>query len=176
MNRKVLSIIGVLVLIAVVSSCSSNPEKGLLDRYFNALSLKDNTTLRTMAITPATFAFTSYEILSVSEEVIQPYGLKDLADQEAELKKQLGAIAEYVGSCVFDLKNLDDGADPEKVNFYLNGEVVPYDPGCSKGIGWDWRDNKHDSVEFCPQICEEMGNQETSEITATFGCKTIEVI
>jgi hypothetical protein len=88
MNRKVLSILGVVLLIAVVSSCSSNPEKGLLDRYFNALSLNDNTTLRTMAIAPATFDFTSYEILTVSEEVINPFSLKDMDDHEKELKKQ----------------------------------------------------------------------------------------
>ncbi len=88
MNRKVLSIFGVALLIVVASSCSSNPEKSLLDRYFNALSLKDNTTLRTMAITPATFDFTDYEILNVSEEVIQTFDLKAMDDKEKELKQQ----------------------------------------------------------------------------------------
>lgn len=88
MNRKVLSFLGVVLLIAVVSSCSSSPEKGLLDRYFSALSMNDNMTLRTMAISPATFDFTSYEILAVSEEDIQPFSLKELDDKEKELKKQ----------------------------------------------------------------------------------------
>jgi len=31
MSRKVLSILGIVLLIAVVSSCSSNPEKTLLE-------------------------------------------------------------------------------------------------------------------------------------------------
>jgi hypothetical protein len=88
MNRKVLSILGVVLLIAVVSSCSSNPEKTLLDRYFNSLSMNDNTTLRTMAISPATFDFVSWEILQVSEEVVQSFGLKGLDDIEIELKKK----------------------------------------------------------------------------------------
>ena len=88
MSRKVLSIFGVILLIAVVSSCSSNPEQGLLDRYFNALSLSDNTTLRTMAISPATFDFTSWEIINVTEEVIQPFGLKAMDEQEKEYKKK----------------------------------------------------------------------------------------
>ena len=88
MNRKALSILCVVLLIAVVSSCSSNPEKTLLNRYFSALSLKDNPTLRTMAISPATFDFVSWEILNVSEEVVRPYGLKEMGDQENELKKQ----------------------------------------------------------------------------------------
>ena len=88
MNRKVLSILGIILVIAVVSSCSSNPERGLLDRYFNALSLNDNTTVRTMAISPATFDFVSWEILNVTEEVIRPFGLKALDDQEKEFKKK----------------------------------------------------------------------------------------
>jgi len=88
MNRKVLSILGVVLLIAAVSSCSSNPEKSLLDRYFGALSLKDNATLRTMAMSPATFDFVSWEILNVSEEVVKPFSLKDMDDAEKELKKQ----------------------------------------------------------------------------------------
>ena len=88
MNRKALSFLGVVLLIAVVSSCSSNPEKGLLDRYFSALRMNDNMTLRTMAISPATFDFTSYEILVVSEENIRPFALKELDDKEKELKKQ----------------------------------------------------------------------------------------
>jgi len=90
MNRRALSFLGVVLLIAVVSSCSSNPEKGLLDRYFSALRMNDNMTLRTMAISPATFEFTSYEILTVSEEDIQPFALKELDDKEKELKKQQG--------------------------------------------------------------------------------------
>ncbi len=88
MNRKALSFLGVVLLIAVVSSCSSNPEKGLLDRYFSALRMNDNMTLRTMAISPATFDFASYEILAVSEEDIRPFSLKELDDKEKALKKQ----------------------------------------------------------------------------------------
>jgi len=88
MSRKVLSILGIVLLIAVVSSCSSNPEKTLLDRYFNSLSMKDNMTLRTMAISPATFDFASWEIIGQSEEVVQPFGLKEMDDKAKELKKK----------------------------------------------------------------------------------------
>jgi len=87
MSRKVLSILGIVLLIAVVSSCSSNPEKTLLDRYFNSLSMKDNMTLRTMAISPATFDFASWEIIGQSEEVVQPFGLKEMDNKAKEFKK-----------------------------------------------------------------------------------------
>jgi len=88
MNRKVLSIFGVVLLVLAINSCSSNPEKGLLDRYFNSLAMKDTTTLSTMAISPAQFDFESYEIISISEEVVEPFALTDLAAKEDGLKKQ----------------------------------------------------------------------------------------
>lgn len=88
MNRKVLAIFGVLVLIGALSSCSSNPEKSLLDRYFNALSLKDAQTYSSIAIAPATFDFASWEIVAVSEEVVEEFKLAELATREADLKKQ----------------------------------------------------------------------------------------
>jgi hypothetical protein len=88
MNRKVLAIFGVLVLIGALSSCSSNPEKTLLDRYFNALSLKDAQTYSSIAISPATFDFASWEIVAVSEEVVEEFKLAEMAAEEADMKKQ----------------------------------------------------------------------------------------
>jgi hypothetical protein len=88
MNRKVLAIFGVLVLIGALSSCSSNPEKNLLDRYFNALSLKDAQTYSSIAIAPATFDFASWEIITVSEAVIEEFKLAELGAKEADMKKQ----------------------------------------------------------------------------------------
>ncbi|GAH25259.1 unnamed protein product, partial [marine sediment metagenome] len=55
MNRKILSILGMGLLIFTFYGCSSNPEQGLLDRYFNALSLDDVNTLSTMALEPVDF-------------------------------------------------------------------------------------------------------------------------
>jgi len=45
-------------------------------------------TLRTMAISPATFDFASWEIIGQSEEVVQPFGLKEMDDKAKELKKK----------------------------------------------------------------------------------------
>ncbi len=90
MNRKVISIFGVVLFILALNNCSSNPEQGLLDRYFNALSLNDIQTLSSMAIEPVTFEFDSWKITNVSEEVITPSPLADLNAKELELKKQVG--------------------------------------------------------------------------------------
>jgi hypothetical protein len=105
MNRKVLSILGVAFLIFALQGCSTNPEKGLLDRYFNALSLNDVTTLTTMAIEPVSFEFDSWDITSVSEEIIEPAKLPGLNTQELDLKKQ---VEDSVGITLDARDDLDD--------------------------------------------------------------------
>ena len=105
MNRKVLSILSLVLLVFALQSCSSNPEKGLLDRYFNALALNDITTLSTMAIEPVSFDFDSWSITSVSEEVIEPAKLPDTNARELELKK---SVEESVGITLDARDALDD--------------------------------------------------------------------
>jgi hypothetical protein len=105
MNRKLLSILGVGLLILTFTSCSSSPEQSLLDRYFAALSMKDNATLSTMAMSPMSFDFTSWEILSVSEEVVQPFALSEMNTKELELKKK---VEESVGITLDSRADLDE--------------------------------------------------------------------
>lgn len=107
MNRKILSILGMGLLVFTFYGCSSNPEQGLLDRYFNALSLDDVNTLSTMALEPVDFKFKSWKIVSVSEEVIKPAELFDMNATEQELKKKKD---ESVGVTLDAKAMLDDAA------------------------------------------------------------------
>jgi hypothetical protein len=105
MNRKILAVFGVVLLAVAFTSCSSNPEKGLLDRYFNALSLNDLTTLSTMAIDPVSIEFDSWELVSVSEEIVEPAKLPEMNQKELDLKKQQ---EESVGVTLDARAELDD--------------------------------------------------------------------
>lgn len=87
MSRKILSLIGLFLVMVFMQSCSSDPEKNLLDRYFQADSLGDVATLSSMAISPLSIKADSYEILSVTEEVIEPATLPDLNKKYLDLKK-----------------------------------------------------------------------------------------
>jgi len=89
MKKKIFSYLGMMVLILMIYSCSSHPEKGLLEKYFNAMSLNDTNTLSTMAIEPADFDFDSWEIANVSEESVDPFNLNELDQKEKELKKKV---------------------------------------------------------------------------------------
>ncbi|MDH7511442.1 MAG: hypothetical protein QHH14_00675 [Clostridiales bacterium] len=92
MRRKGLIIIGVISFLSVMitfQSCKSHPEKGLLERYFHAISLKDTMTMSTMAVEPQSIDVHTWEITSVSEEKVEPAKLPDLNKKELELKKKL---------------------------------------------------------------------------------------
>ncbi|MGB3862026.1 MAG: hypothetical protein WA915_08055 [Candidatus Aminicenantaceae bacterium] len=89
MDRKTLSLLAVILVLCFFCSCSSHPEETLLKRYFSALSLNDNTTLSTMALEPTDISAESWEVLNVSEEVVEPFKLSDMNKAELDFKKQL---------------------------------------------------------------------------------------
>ena len=89
MTRKTCSIIGIILLLSVLNSCSSPPEEGLLKRYFSALTMNDRMTLSTMAIEPISIDAQNWEIITVSEEVIEEFKLAEMDAAERELQKKL---------------------------------------------------------------------------------------
>jgi hypothetical protein len=72
MSRKILFLLGVFIVLVFMQSCSSDPDKSLLEKYFQADSLKDNATLSTMALAPISINADSHEIMSRTEDVIEP--------------------------------------------------------------------------------------------------------
>lgn len=91
MRKKVSLVIGLMVAFLVVTACSPAPEKGLLSKYFNAMTLNDNQTMASMALQPIQIELDSWEILNVGPESITPAVLADLNAKELELKKEVEA-------------------------------------------------------------------------------------
>ena len=113
MRRKgiiVLGAVAVLFILFSLQSCKSTPEKGLLRAYFHAVSLKDTTTMSTMAIEPTSIDVQSWDIVSASEEKIDPTNLVELGKAELEFKKKL---EEHVGP-VMDAEDALYGAQEEQ--------------------------------------------------------------
>ena len=112
MRRKGLVIICAVAALGVLfslQSCKSAPEKSLLGAYFHAISLKDTSTMASMAVEPVSIDAASWEIVSVSEEKIEPTNLVDLGKAEMEYKKNL---EEHVGP-VMDAEDALYGAQEE---------------------------------------------------------------
>jgi len=89
MDRKTLSLLAVILVLCFFYSCSSHPEEALLKSYFSALSLNDNATLSTIALEPTDISAKSWEIINVSEEVVEPFKLLEMNKDELDFKKQL---------------------------------------------------------------------------------------
>ncbi len=105
MLRKNLLVLGIILLLFVMQSCTSKPEKGLLTTYFHSDSMTDRTTMSTMALKPISIGATSWEITNVSEELIEPASLSALNQAELEFKKK---VEESVGITIGAKEELDD--------------------------------------------------------------------
>jgi len=113
MRRKGLVVLGalaVLFILFALQGCKSTPEKGLLGAYFSAISMKDTTTMSTMAVEPMSIDAASWKITSVSEEKIEQVNLVALGKAELEFKKKL---EEHVGP-VMEAEDALYGAQEEQ--------------------------------------------------------------
>jgi len=106
MRKKSLIVIGLVLVAFSLQSCSSDPERGLLKKYFNAVRYNDNSTMSSMALEPLTMDISGFDIVSVSPEKIEPAVLAALGAKEAELKKKL---EDHVGTTI-DAKDALDVA------------------------------------------------------------------
>jgi len=111
MRKKTLIVIGLLVAFFVVQGCTSKPEKGLLSRYFNAVTLNDNSTMATMALEPFQPDMVSWEIVSIGPENIVPASLPELNKVEIEAKKAQDAQIGPTIDADTLLKNAQDEKD-----------------------------------------------------------------
>ncbi len=111
MSRKILSLIGIFLVMVLMQSCSSDPTQNLLDRYFHACTLNDIDTLSSMAISPLSIKADSFEILSSTEEVISPATLPDLNTKYIDLKKQ---VEDSVGITLGTSDDLDNAKFEEE--------------------------------------------------------------
>ena len=88
MKRKSLCLIGVILLLFAMQSCTTRPEQSLLKRYFQAIAMNDTMTMSTMALEPIKLDVVSWEMVNVSEEIIEPASLPELDKKETEFKKK----------------------------------------------------------------------------------------
>ncbi len=87
MRKRTLIVIGVFVAFFVIQGCSSAPEKTLLKKYFNAVTLNDNDTMSSMALDPFQPELGSWSIVNIGPEKVEPASLPALNKAEIEAKK-----------------------------------------------------------------------------------------
>lgn len=99
----------------------------------------------------------------------------DAADPE-KLNQAFKTIANTVVSCVWDLKDPNALADPEKIQFYLDDQPVPQLDSpelCLTESGWVYTDNTRSTIEFCNDACAAVRSG-TETIKARYGCRGLD--
>jgi hypothetical protein len=91
MKKNIVYGLGLFLLVFMFTSCSAKPEEALLKSYFNAISMNDNQTMSSMAVDPLKIEADSWKITQVSEERVVPAALREMNQQEMDLKKQFDA-------------------------------------------------------------------------------------
>jgi hypothetical protein len=87
MRKKTLIVLGVFLAFFVIQGCTSAPEKTLLKKYFNAVTMNDNDTMSSMALEPFQPELGSWKIVSIGEEKVEPASLPQMNTAEIEAKK-----------------------------------------------------------------------------------------
>ncbi len=87
MRNKTLIVLGVFIAFFVIQGCTSAPEKTLLKKYFNAVTMNDNDTMSSIALEPFQPELGSWKVVSIGEEKIEPASLPALNAAEIEAKK-----------------------------------------------------------------------------------------
>lgn len=96
-----------------------------------------------------------------------------LAIDHQDIVEALEAIAAGLTTC--EVAFLEPGlqADPELVNFYLDGERVDRASGDDCREGWRWTDDSQRRVVFCGSACDALRSGDVDEVRATFGCTNL---
>jgi hypothetical protein len=100
-------------------------------------------------------------------------GAAIMADDPASIQAAFEAVTGAVSSCEFEIGEPDPSADPDLVNFYFDGDRVPFDADGLCDDGWLWVDEGHTRVRFCGPRCEALRDRDVAEVRATFGCPTL---
>jgi hypothetical protein len=98
------------------------------------------------------------------------------ANTAEELGAALADIADRLATCSFALDGLpDNGAEKDKANLYLNGEVIPFDSMATKKDGWGWVDAERTTVELYGDSCTAFKTNRRTSIVVELGCPTVTV-
>lgn len=161
MSRKILSLIGIFIVMVFMQSCSSDPDKSLLDRYFHASTLNDTDTLSSMAISPLSIRVDEYEILSVTEEVVLPATLPDLDKKYLDLKKQ---VEDSVGITLATSDDLDNAKFDEETARTAAAKRAARTKVTAAQVKYDEQYEKHKNIQIEKNDAETAAEKE-EEIT-----------
>ncbi len=101
----------ILLSVAIIMTSCSKAEEVTITKYFQAMKVGDagdKDTMTSMAINPKHIKFEKYEIVSISDPVIEPILLPTLNQKLADIakeKKDVGLSAQEANDAILDLED-----------------------------------------------------------------------
>lgn len=92
------------------------------------------------------------------------------------LNQKLASISEELAACTLALGALDAKADKDRVNLYLDGNIVRFDSAAQKQDGWGWLDAARTELELYGPTCQSFKTSRTTSIVIELGCTPIVVM
>ncbi|MET0343185.1 MAG: vWA domain-containing protein [Polyangiales bacterium] len=99
----------------------------------------------------------------------------DATDQRG-LDDALARISGALAACSVELDDPPSGADADKLNIYLNGEVIPRDAQGKKREGWGWADDAKRKIDMYGRACDGFKNNRRTSFVIEYGCASVTVI
>jgi len=113
-----------------------------------------------------------FQLNAIARSGGTPYSEYFEAEDPGALTNAFQEILDSIVSCVYNLSAPKAAADPDKVNFYFDGDAVLRDDSCKDDTGWRFTTNEHTQVEFCKKTCADLKAGKVKTVSAKFGCPT----
>lgn len=94
----------------------------------------------------------------------------DAVDASA-LDAALAQVSDRLASCSFGISGVPPEADKSLANLYLNGELIKFDVGQTKGDGWGWVDAEKTEIELYGEACTAFKTNRKTSVIVEFGCE-----
>jgi hypothetical protein len=98
------------------------------------------------------------------------------APDESKLNEILKNVSEQLSSCDFVVETTNKDADKDRVNLYIDGEVIPFDASNAKQNGWGWLNPERTTITMYGESCTRFKNSRSTSIVVEFGCVPVVVV
>jgi hypothetical protein len=88
-----------------------------------------------------------------------------------DLTAALSTISDTLATCSFGIQGFPDDADKSNANLYINGQVIPFDQQHAGKQGWDWTDEKQDTIQLFGDACTSYKTNRHTSVIVELGCK-----
>jgi hypothetical protein len=93
-----------------------------------------------------------------------------------QLNEGLAKLSDELASCQLELGAPPQGADTNRVNLCIDGEVIPFDAQGAKQNGWGWANDARQTMSMYGDACSRFKKSPSTNLVVEFGRTPIVVV